>query len=89
MLVLSRHRDESIHIDLRKLIPVVAASPETLVKILAQPLTITVVDIRGDKVRLGVEANRSIAVHREEIYNEINRQLAEISATEADKRGQA
>ncbi len=29
---------------------------------------VTVVDIKGDKVRLGFEAPRGVAIHREEIY---------------------
>lgn len=31
----------------------------------------TVVDVRGDQVKLGIEAPRHIPVHREEIYREI------------------
>lgn len=34
---------------------------------------ITVVDIRGDKVRLGIEAPKSVPVHREEVYDAIKR----------------
>lgn len=30
-------------------------------------LTITIVDIRGDTVRVGIEAPRELSVHREEI----------------------
>lgn len=32
---------------------------------------ITVVDIRGDKVRLGINAPRQVQVHRKEIYSAI------------------
>jgi len=32
---------------------------------------ITIVDVRGDKVRLGIEAPKKIAVHRQEIYDKI------------------
>jgi len=36
-------------------------------------IVITVVDIRGDKVRLGIEAPASISVHREEVYAALQR----------------
>ena len=35
---------------------------------------ITIVDIRGDKVRLGITAPRSISVHRKEIYDAIQKE---------------
>ena len=35
-------------------------------------ITILVVDIRGDKVRLGVEAPKEIPVHRREVYDAIH-----------------
>lgn len=34
----------------------------------------TVIEIRGDKVRLGFDAPREIDVHREEVYLAIQRQ---------------
>jgi carbon storage regulator len=43
---------------------------------------ITVVDIRGDKVRLGITAPRRIQVHRKEVYEAIkreNRQASQLS----------
>ena len=36
-------------------------------------ITIVVVEIRGDKVRLGVEAPKEIPVHRREVYDAIRR----------------
>ncbi|WP_010583028.1 carbon storage regulator CsrA [Schlesneria paludicola] len=37
-------------------------------------IKITVVDIRGDKVRLGIEAPTEIPVHRQEVYEAIQRE---------------
>ena len=54
MLVLSRHRDESIMI--------------------GDDVVITIVDIRGDKVRLGIDAPKDIPVHRREVYEAIQRE---------------
>ena len=44
-------------------------------------IEISLIDIQGDQVRLGIKAPRSIAVHRKEIYEEIIRenQLATMS----------
>ena len=38
-------------------------------------IKIVVVEIRGDKVRLGVEAPREVPVHRREVYDAIQRSL--------------
>ncbi len=38
---------------------------------------IVIVDVRGDKVRLGINAPRSIAVHRKEIYLAIQKEKQE------------
>ena len=37
-------------------------------------IRITVVDVRGDKVRLGIEAPKDVKVFRTELYDEIRRQ---------------
>ena len=39
-----------------------------------EQIVITVVDIRGDKVRLGIEASAEVPVHRTEVYDAIQRQ---------------
>lgn len=59
MLVLSRHRDESIMI--------------------GDDVVVTIVDIRGDKVRLGIDAPKSIPVHRQEVYEAIKRENEQAS----------
>ena len=37
-------------------------------------IVITIVDIRGDKVRLGIEAPLEVPVHRQEVYDAIKRE---------------
>ena len=51
MLVLSRHRDETIMI--------------------GDDTELTIIDIRGDKVRIGIKAPSHVPVHRKEIYDAI------------------
>lgn len=41
--------------------------------LIGDEVEITVVDIRGDKVRLGINAPRHIQVHRKEVYDAIER----------------
>lgn len=36
-------------------------------------IVVTVLSIRGDKVRLGIDADRSISVHRQEVADRIER----------------
>lgn len=56
MLVLSRHHNQSIIIR-------VPGGPE---------IKMQVVDIRGDKVRIGITAPGEVTVHREEVQRAIN-----------------
>jgi carbon storage regulator len=37
-------------------------------------IEVTVVDIRGDKVRLGINAPKEISVHRKEVYDAIKKE---------------
>ena len=37
-------------------------------------IVVTIVDIRGDKVRLGIQAPTEIPVHRQEVYEAIQRE---------------
>lgn len=54
MLVLSRHRDESI--------------------IIGKDIVVTVINISGDKVRLGIAAPIEVSVHRQEVFEAIQRE---------------
>ena len=42
--------------------------------IIADNIKITIVDIRGDKVRLGIDAPKEIPVHRQEVFAAIPRE---------------
>lgn len=37
-------------------------------------IIVTVVDVQGDKVRLGIEAPKDVSVHRNEVYEAIQRE---------------
>jgi carbon storage regulator len=45
--------------------------------VIGDNIRITIVDVRGDKVRIGIDAPRDVAVHREEVYDAIQRELTE------------
>lgn len=47
-------------------------------------IVITVVEVRGDRVRLGIVAPREKPVHRMEVYEAIQKDLAEDSEEETD-----
>ena len=47
-------------------------------------IKITVVDIRGDKVRLGIAAPHTIPVHRQEVYEMIQRENLQAAFTAGD-----
>lgn len=53
MLVLSRHKDESV--------------------LIGDDVEVVIVDIRGDKVRLGINAPKEVPVNRKEIAERIRR----------------
>ena len=42
--------------------------------VIGDNIVITIVDIRGDKVRLGINAPTEIPVHRQEVYDAIQRE---------------
>jgi len=52
MLILTRRKDESIH--------------------LGDNIIISVVDIKGDQVKLGIQAPIDVKVYRHEVWNAIN-----------------
>ena len=45
--------------------------------VIGDDIIITIVDVRGDKVRLGVTAPKEVPVHRNEVYKAIQREEQE------------
>jgi carbon storage regulator len=60
--------------------------------IIGDNIVVTIVDVRGDKVRLGIEAPREVSVHRREVYDAIqreNQQAVKIQLDDARQIGRA
>ncbi|MCA9260630.1 MAG: carbon storage regulator CsrA [Planctomycetales bacterium] len=54
--------------------------------VISDNIVVTVVDVRGDKVKLGIEAPQDIPVHRREVYEAIlreNQQAAKLRPSDA------
>jgi carbon storage regulator len=68
--------------------------------VIGDDIEITVVDIRGDKVRLGINAPSHVPVHRKEVYEAIKREnraaakvkpedIAKVAGSPEDRTGAA
>ena len=55
---------------------------ETLM--IGDQVTVTVLGVKGNQVRLGINAPKDISVHREEIYQKISKESAENTEPKAD-----
>jgi carbon storage regulator len=44
--------------------------------VIGSSITVTVLEVRGDQVRLGITAPREVAIHRSELLHEVTRQNA-------------
>ena len=42
--------------------------------VIGDDIEVTIVDVRGDKVRLGITAPKHVSVHRREVYEAIQRE---------------
>ncbi|HAA89121.1 MAG: Carbon storage regulator-like protein [Thermoanaerobacterales bacterium 50_218] len=52
--------------------------------IIGEDIVVTILEIRGDQVRLGIQAPRELPVHREEVYASIKAE--NVAALRADAR---
>ena len=52
--------------------------------VIGDDIKVYIVDIRGDKVRLGIEAPSDVPVHRQEVYEAIQRELLNGNAINVD-----
>lgn len=52
--------------------------------IIGDVITVMVIEIRGDKVRLGIDAPKNVTVHREEVYHAIKREQLQFGEAAGD-----
>jgi carbon storage regulator len=67
------HLGKLLAIERRDLAMLVLSRKKNESIVINNDITIVVVEIRGDKVRLGVEAPKEVPVHRREVYDAIRR----------------
>ena len=52
--------------------------------VIDENIVITVVEVRGDKVRLGIEAPREVPVHRSEVHDAISIEQSAATGSDTD-----
>lgn len=55
--------------------------------IVGDDIVISVIEVRGDAVRIGIQAPRSVSVHREEVYLELQQANLQAAAASDDAVG--
>jgi len=53
--------------------------------VVGDTIVVTVVEVRGNRVRLGIDAPTEITVHRREVYDAVKREKAEQAARDAQR----
>ncbi len=52
--------------------------------IIGDSITLMVVSIQGDKVRLGIDAPKHVSIHREEVYRAIHKDAADTAPADEE-----
>lgn len=53
--------------------------------VIGNDIVVTVLEVRHDQVRIGIDAPRSVQVHREEVFNQVLRENTAAVASAADR----
>ncbi len=54
--------------------------------VIGNDVVVTILDVKGDQIRVGVSAPREVQVHREEIYRQLEAQNAAAASSSARAR---
>ena len=52
---------------------------------IGENITITIIEVRGDQVKVGVEAPKSVKVFRQEVFNEIQKENKAAASADSSK----
>lgn len=53
--------------------------------VIGNDIVVTVLEVRHDQVRIGIDAPRTVQVHREEVFNQVLRENTAAVASAADR----
>ena len=54
--------------------------------VIGNEVVVTVLDVRGDQIRVGIDAPRNVQIHREEVYRQLESENEEAAGSAAKTR---